>query len=472
MPISHPKIRGLKSRLKDTDITVQIEKAVWGKKAGSEEDYHWLRLTPGFIGSSENEIPSYIGPEAINAFGWKIFDNKAFAIEFRVSDIFDAQGRSGTLEKRFIQFDLKHNPELPIGIIGSALMKSMTDSDLQWQDGNRFNAEQINISVDKTLRDLDKGILAIRDSYGEKEVVEFYNDLLHPDRAATLDNFPTSNMDMFFSLSIFLPSQFWGKFSFLSHLKINPMINWEELSKCWSFLPVRLEQPMTSATDQEKLSDIVTPIANEIFQPNVEIRDPEKLPPTIPIIFEEQAPEEIYPLKATNNTSKLNIPPATQKAKDTQIKELPLFIRIEEYLKAKEKRILKYAFFEAEFLESLDTLINNPVDSALVFASLLEKHIKTPNLVDEKQWQSKIEYVNALLLLVASTSLADDRSITSAEEDLSSNFRYLDPLHFLAYVPHKLQEHFKQNSNLYSAALKHSHRMRIRFISTKEPQLA
>lgn len=164
-------------------IKLTVEQGVFGKAPGARTDFRWLALSSQFNTRRLIERQSLLGAEdaPIRANAWQVSGSYCYAITMYPSRATDAAGRSGFLEKQFLQVHLPAS--MHAGLLALLLLpkvNALTDS-IWWQQGQqpvwddtKFSIAlenfELEFTADSIFSIIDESIQQLKTAFKSKQL--------------------------------------------------------------------------------------------------------------------------------------------------------------------------------------------------------------------------------------------------------------------------------------------------------------
>jgi len=226
------------------------ERAVWGKVHNTSSDFRWIAASPHFI-SNNRSIERQFGAEdnPCSFFVWKKQADFQYAVSIYPSQSIDSAGRTGFLEKQFIQWRINSEISDLIAMLVLSHQVSQYNNDI-WLDKvepNLWNNEQfcLPLSVDEipvlTITEdiietlIQEGIRELNKHLDQEILGQFYACLLTEQFPAVLKLNKPLPANAFACLFLSLPPQIFSKLSIIGWLPTE-RFSTKKLKKTWDVI--------------------------------------------------------------------------------------------------------------------------------------------------------------------------------------------------------------------------------------------
>lgn len=182
---------------------IAFEKGVWGKVHGAPSDFRWIAATRAFMGTKnhlERDLPLGTEDLPVSATLWRTHGDTCYAIALYPSRVHDAAGRSGFLEKQFLEW--KRSPEVPAAL-GALLLMDIAakaeaearerQNDVRWSDDDVIELEAAStIPVSRVMIEeaAERGLADLVQATTEESLANLYAAVLAGERAIQLKGLP------------------------------------------------------------------------------------------------------------------------------------------------------------------------------------------------------------------------------------------------------------------------------------------
>ncbi|HEX2835310.1 MAG TPA: hypothetical protein VHW00_20010 [Thermoanaerobaculia bacterium] len=183
-------------------MTIEHERAVWGKVHGAPTDFRWIARSAGFGRGGDPASQFNLGAEDMpaNFFAWRVLNDRCYAVHAYPSRASDAAGRRGFLEKQILEWVRPAGVPAALGALALLSKVAVMDDAIWWDrisgdlgmDADAFlsidggELESIALDEERIAIVVERGRQELRDSVGSQSLTNFYDQILGGTRPAIL----------------------------------------------------------------------------------------------------------------------------------------------------------------------------------------------------------------------------------------------------------------------------------------------